>query len=138
MAEREFTATLDSVASLLTVLRPLAFQGDKQKALLTIAPDGLKVSVEHAKCVQAHAYLQSTLFREYHFYSSPSTGNSNSNTNSIGQEDFIQHAVHLSSLIDCLNIFGSSDTAPPTTASYTSTAAVCLSFSSDDPQLNVM
>lgn len=48
-------ATLDNARSLSNILKAISF---KDHAIFTATPNGLKVTVEDCKCVQANAFIQ--------------------------------------------------------------------------------
>ncbi|ORY08167.1 cell cycle checkpoint protein RAD1 [Basidiobolus meristosporus CBS 931.73] len=92
-----FRSRLQNVRSLVVLLRAIQF---KERAVCTITPNGLKFSVEESRCVQAHAYLQSSLFQEYQF---------DAPISSINSQENIVFGVQLNTLIECLNIFGTAN-----------------------------
>ena len=57
-----------------------------------LSSQGLKVTVEQAKSVQANAFIQASLFQQFVFR----------------QESSLAFKINLSALIECLNIFGGS------------------------------
>lgn len=86
-----FVATLDNARNLSNILKAIAF---KDHAIFTATPNGLKVTVEDSKCLQANAFIQVEVFQEFTI-----------------KEDLVGFQVNLTVLLDCLNIFGGS-TAP--------------------------
>lgn len=48
-------ATLDNARNLSNILKAIAF---KDHAIFTATPNGLKVTVEDSKCLQANAFIQ--------------------------------------------------------------------------------
>jgi len=57
-------AKLDNARNLLNILKAVHF---KESATCFVSSNGLKVTVEDAKCVQANAFVQSGIFQEYIF-----------------------------------------------------------------------
>lgn len=55
-----------------------------------LSKQGLKVTVEQSKCVQANAFIQASLFQQFTFR----------------QEASLAFKINLLALIECLNIFG--------------------------------
>ncbi|KAF3848999.1 hypothetical protein F7725_015496 [Dissostichus mawsoni] len=84
-------ASLDNARNLSNILKAITF---KDHAIFSATPNGLKVTVEDSKCLQANAFIQSEIFQEYTI-----------------KEDSVGFQVNLTVLLDCLNIFGGS-TAP--------------------------
>ncbi|XP_023684511.1 cell cycle checkpoint protein RAD1 isoform X1 [Paramormyrops kingsleyae] len=89
-------ASLDNVRNLSNILKAIAF---KDHALFNATPNGLKVTVEDSKCLQANAFIQSEIFQEFTI-----------------QEDSVSFQVNLTVLLDCLTIFGGSTVPGVTTA----------------------
>ena len=89
-------AKLDNVRTVSNILKAVNF---KETAIVFISDNGLKVTVEDSKCVQANAFLQSALFQEYHI-----------------SEDDSAFRINLSVVIECLNIFGTNPTSGTMTA----------------------
>ncbi|XP_052599090.1 cell cycle checkpoint protein RAD1 isoform X1 [Peromyscus californicus insignis] len=89
-------ASLDNVRNLSTVLKAIHF---KEHAACFATKNGLKVTVENAKCVQANAFIQAEVFQEF-----------------IIQEESVTFRINLTILLDCLSIFGSSPTPGTLTA----------------------
>ncbi|XP_074635306.1 cell cycle checkpoint protein RAD1-like isoform X1 [Acropora palmata] len=85
-------AKLDNARNLHSILKAVHF---KESATCFVSSNGLKFTVEDAKCVQANAFVQSGIFQEYTF-----------------KEESATFRISLNVLLECLNIFGSSkDTA---------------------------
>ncbi|XP_052015759.1 cell cycle checkpoint protein RAD1 [Apodemus sylvaticus] len=89
-------ASLDNVRNLSTVLKAIHF---KEHATCFATKNGIKVTVENAKCVQANAFIQADVFQEF-----------------IIQEESVTFRINLTILLDCLSIFGSSPTPGTLTA----------------------
>ncbi|XP_012974481.1 cell cycle checkpoint protein RAD1 isoform X2 [Mesocricetus auratus] len=89
-------ASLDNVRNLSTVLKAIHF---KEHAACFATKNGLKVTVENAKCVQANAFIQAEVFQEF-----------------IIREESVTFRINLTILLDCLSIFGSSPTPGTLTA----------------------
>ncbi|KAL3858199.1 hypothetical protein ACJMK2_012801 [Sinanodonta woodiana] len=81
-------AKVDNVRHVSTILKAIHF---KEIATLFASPMGLKVTVEDAKCVQANAFIQETIFHHY-----------------IIKEEQVTFKINLTVLLECLTIFGSS------------------------------
>nr|XP_061800564.1 cell cycle checkpoint protein RAD1-like [Nerophis lumbriciformis] len=79
-------ASLDNVRNLSNILKAIAF---KDHAIFTATPNGLKVTVEDSKCLQANAFIQAEIFQEFTI-----------------KEDQIGLQINLTVLMDCLSIFG--------------------------------
>ncbi|XP_076473064.1 cell cycle checkpoint protein RAD1-like isoform X1 [Babylonia areolata] len=90
-----FVAKLDNARNVSTILKAIHF---KDTATVFVTNQGLKVTVEDAKCVQANAFIQAAVF--HHF---------------VLTQDQVTFKVNLSVLIECLTIFGSG-TGPTSTA----------------------
>lgn len=54
-------ASLDNVRNLSNILKAISF---KEHAIFTATPNGLKVTVEDSKCLQANAFIQVCLCHE--------------------------------------------------------------------------
>jgi len=70
-----------------------------QSAVVVVTSDGLKVTVEDSKCVQANAFIQADMFQQF-----------------VLSEEMISFKISLTVLLDCLNIFGSGGTPGAHTA----------------------
>ncbi|XP_036164501.1 cell cycle checkpoint protein RAD1 isoform X2 [Myotis myotis] len=81
-------ASLDNVRNLSTVLKAIHF---RDHATCFATKNGIKVTVENAKCVQANAFIQAGIFQEFKV-----------------QEEPVTFRINLTVLLDCLSIFGSS------------------------------
>ncbi|KAL8591946.1 ssDNA endodeoxyribonuclease [Nucella lapillus] len=81
-----FVAKLDNARNVSTILKAIHF---KDTATVFVTSQGLKVTVEDAKCVQANAFIQASVF--HHF---------------LLTTDQVTFKVNLSVLIECLTIFG--------------------------------
>ncbi|KAJ1520510.1 hypothetical protein ONE63_003633 [Megalurothrips usitatus] len=84
-----FIAKIDNVKSVNSVIKSLNFA---QEAVCFCSKDGLKVTVEIAKCVQASAFIQLDIFQEYSF----------------NDEDQLIFKVDFHTLVECLNMFEAS------------------------------
>ncbi|KAK2145826.1 hypothetical protein LSH36_655g01043 [Paralvinella palmiformis] len=89
-------ARLDNARTMANILKAVHF---KDTAIIFASQNGLKVTVEDAKCVQANAFLQASLFQEF-----------------VIREDQVTFKVNLTVLLDCLNIFGTSQVGGVMTA----------------------
>jgi len=81
-------AKLDNARNLHNILKAVHF---KESATCFVSSNGLKFTVEDAKCVQANAFVQSGIFQEFIF-----------------KEESATFRINLNVLLECLNIFGSS------------------------------
>uniref|UniRef100_A0A8D2KQQ0 Cell cycle checkpoint protein RAD1 n=1 Tax=Varanus komodoensis TaxID=61221 RepID=A0A8D2KQQ0_VARKO len=89
-------ATLDNVRNLSNILKAIHF---KDHATCFATTNGLKVTVENAKCLQANAFIQAGIFQEF-----------------VVQEESVMFKINLSILLDCLTIFGASSSPGTQTA----------------------
>ncbi|XP_072272677.1 cell cycle checkpoint protein RAD1 [Pyxicephalus adspersus] len=83
-----FTCSLDNVRNLSNILKAIHF---KDHAACFATTNGLKVTVENAKCLQANAFIQAGIFQEFNI-----------------QEESVIFRINLTVLLDCLTIFGAS------------------------------
>ncbi|XP_037121408.1 cell cycle checkpoint protein RAD1 [Syngnathus acus] len=81
-------ASLDNARNLSNIVKAIAF---KDHALFTATRNGLKVTVEDSKCLQANAFIQAEIFQEFTI-----------------KEDVVGLQINLTVLLDCLSIFGGS------------------------------
>ncbi|KAK9326260.1 Rad1/Rec1/Rad17 [Lipomyces orientalis] len=116
-SQGDFVPVLDAVSTSVSyIFRVLkAVSSVSQSAIIQISADGLKVSVENSRTVQAHAFLNKTLFTSYAF-TPPSrnrgtTIRSESHVSTPGPEedydDTFTFSVPMKSLVSCFQIFGS-------------------------------
>lgn len=89
-------AKLDNARNLSNILKAIHF---KETAIIFASENGLKVTVEDCKCIQANAFIQAGIFQDFN----------------ISQEH-ITMKVNLTVLLDCLNIFGASSVPGVTTS----------------------
>ncbi|XP_028828715.1 cell cycle checkpoint protein RAD1 isoform X2 [Denticeps clupeoides] len=89
-------AALDNVRNLSNILKAISF---KDHAVFTATRDGLKVTVEDSKCLQANAFIQTDVFQEFAL-----------------REESVGFQVNLTVLLDCLAIFGCSSAPGVSTA----------------------
>lgn len=116
-----FVASLDNARNLSNILKAIAF---KDHAIFSATPNGLKVTVEDSKCLQANAFIQ-VCFVIYHALCVKLQLNwkcsatfSDRNATDLFQadifqeftirEDLVGFQINLTVLLDCLNIFGGS------------------------------
>ncbi|XP_052526515.1 cell cycle checkpoint protein RAD1 [Tympanuchus pallidicinctus] len=90
------TASLDNARNLSSLLRAVHFQ---DHATCFATANGLRVTVEDAKCIQANAFIQAEIFQEFHV-----------------QEESVVFRINLAVLLDCLTIFGASSLPGTSTA----------------------
>lgn len=83
-----FTAKLDNSRNLSNMLKAVHF---KEIATVFLSANGLKITVEEGKYVQASAFVQHSVFQEYNFH-----------------EDSATFQINLTVLLECLHIFGAS------------------------------
>ncbi|EDO32797.1 predicted protein [Nematostella vectensis] len=95
-SEYILVAKLDNARNMTTLLKAVHF---KESATCFVSSNGIKVTVEDAKCLQANAFIQSDIFQEYIF-----------------KEESATFRVNLNVLLECLNIFGLSKDSSSTTA----------------------
>ncbi|XP_033123280.1 cell cycle checkpoint protein RAD1-like isoform X2 [Anneissia japonica] len=81
-------ATIDNAKNISNVLKAILSK-DKELATIFATENGLKVTVEDSKCVQANAFLQAAIFQSY-----------------VIREDSVTFKISLSVLQECLTIFG--------------------------------
>ncbi|XP_077137904.1 cell cycle checkpoint protein RAD1 [Ranitomeya variabilis] len=84
--EYVFSCSLDNVRNLSNILKAIHF---KDHASCFATSNGLKVTVENAKCLQANAFIQAGIFQEFNV-----------------REDSVVFRINLTVLLDCLTIFG--------------------------------
>ncbi|XP_043926121.1 cell cycle checkpoint protein RAD1 [Protopterus annectens] len=89
-------ASLDNAKNISNILKAIAF---KDHATVFATTNGIKVTVENAKCLQANAFIQAGIFQEFNI-----------------QEDTVSFRINLTVLLDCLTIFGGSAVPGMTTA----------------------
>ncbi|KAA0188539.1 Cell cycle checkpoint protein RAD1 [Fasciolopsis buskii] len=78
---------MDNAKTIINVLKAVQF---RDLATVFATSNGLKITVEDAKCIQGNAFLHAALFREFQL-----------------ARDIISFKTNISVLIDCLSIFGS-------------------------------
>ncbi|XP_077319002.1 cell cycle checkpoint protein RAD1 [Lithobates pipiens] len=83
-----FTCSLDNARNLSNILKAINF---KDHAACFATSNGLKFTVENAKCLQANAFIQAGIFQEFSI-----------------QEESVIFRINLTVLLDCLTIFGAS------------------------------
>ncbi|KAG2466144.1 cell cycle checkpoint protein RAD1 [Polypterus senegalus] len=89
-------ASLDNVRNISNILKAIQF---KDHATFLATSNGIKVTVEDSKCLQANAFIQADIFQEF-----------------IIKEESVMFRVNMTVLLDCLSIFGSSAVPGMTTA----------------------
>ncbi|NXI69872.1 RAD1 protein, partial [Anseranas semipalmata] len=90
------TASLDNARNLSSLLRAVQF---RDHATCFASANGLRVTVEDAKCIQANAFIQAEIFQEF-----------------AVQEESVTFRINLAVLLDCLTIFGTSSVPGTSTA----------------------
>lgn len=91
-----FTCSLDNARNLSNILKAINF---KDHAACFATSNGLKFTVENAKCLQANAFIQAGIFQEFSI-----------------QEESVIFRINLTVLLDCLTIFGASAVPASATA----------------------
>nr|XP_033788890.1 cell cycle checkpoint protein RAD1 [Geotrypetes seraphini]XP_033788900.1 cell cycle checkpoint protein RAD1 [Geotrypetes seraphini]XP_033788907.1 cell cycle checkpoint protein RAD1 [Geotrypetes seraphini]XP_033788916.1 cell cycle checkpoint protein RAD1 [Geotrypetes seraphini] len=89
-------ANLDNVRNLSNILKAIHF---KDHATCFATKNGIKVTVENAKSMQANAFIQAGIFQEYTI-----------------KEDSVVFRINLTVLLDCLTIFGTNALPASSTA----------------------
>ncbi|GAA5861601.1 hypothetical protein JCM1840_005201 [Sporobolomyces johnsonii] len=117
------TATIPDVRPLASLLKSLSF---KARATVRIDAEGIRMTVEEGRSIQAHAYITRACFTTYTFVLSadsssacfspaPSPPSPRSSSSSASPEPqgtpYCQLTVSLSTMLECLNIFGNAGTA---------------------------
>ncbi len=90
-----FLGKLTNVKMLQSIFKAICLNDE---SCFYIKKDGLKMTVEDAKTFQANAFIQSSMFNEFN----------------IGEEDDFGFNISLSTLLECLSIFGSANLANAT------------------------
>lgn len=85
--EHLLVASIDNAKNVAQLLKAVNF---RETAMVFATQNGLKVTVEDCKCVQANAFIQADMFNEF-----------------VLTEDAVSFRINLSVLLDCLYIFGS-------------------------------
>ncbi|GAA5911344.1 hypothetical protein JCM5296_007331 [Sporobolomyces johnsonii] len=115
------TATIPDVRPLASLLKSLSF---KARATVRIDAEGIRVTVEEGRSIQAHAYITRACFTTYTFVlsadspsacfspaPSPSSSPSSSSSPEPRGTPYCQLTLSLSTMLECLNIFGNAGTA---------------------------
>jgi len=89
-----FVATLESVKIFAQLLRCINF---RESSTWFLSSNGIKVTVEDAKCVQINSFIKSEIFQEF-FIRPPEVDTED-------QED-LSFSVNLNVVLECLNMFG--------------------------------
>lgn len=87
-------ARLENVKILAQLLKSIHF---RERSTWYISENGIKVTVEDAKCVQTNAFIKADLFQE--FMLRPGRGDED------GTDD-LSFSVNLGVVLECLNMFG--------------------------------
>ncbi|GAA5821102.1 hypothetical protein JCM3770_005518 [Rhodotorula araucariae] len=120
--EHVLVAAMPDVRPLASILRSLGF---KQQATLKISHEGLVVTVEEGRSLQAHAYIARDAFSTYAFHldpdnpaayiDPPATATALSSPEpepEPPQPVHCQMTVSLATILECLNIFGNAGAGP--------------------------
>lgn len=117
-----FSAVSSNVHQLYTLLQCIGFS---PRATVQITPDGIRVSVEEGRVVQALAFLDKALFTSYTFRAPHGTIADNTGHSSEGNDNdgdaYPHFVISLSALLETLKIFGIND--PSSTAQSRSTTS---------------
>jgi len=89
-----FVARLENVKILSQLLKTINF---RDQSTWFISVNGIKVTVEDAKCVQSNAFIKSDIFSEFQL--KPGRGDEK------GSDD-LSFSINLNVVIECLNMFG--------------------------------
>jgi len=89
-----FVARLENVKILSQLLKTINF---REQSTWFISANGIKVTVEDAKCVQSNAFIKSDIFSEFEL--KPGRGDEE------GSDD-LSFSINLNVIIECLNMFG--------------------------------
>lgn len=113
-------ATAHDVRYFITMLRGVNISN---RATFAVTGNGLIVSVEEARTLLATAYIYKSVFDEFIY--NPDTPQSQSQPQPESQEDeeeektsITSFEIQLTTLIDCLNIFGTAGTSASATTKY--------------------
>lgn len=82
------SAAVDDIRDISSVLNAINF---KESAIMFFTDDGMKVSIDDAKCVQGSAFVPASVFQEFNL-----------------KKDFIAFQVNYNALVECINIYGHS------------------------------
>lgn len=94
--EQQLVAKIDDARSIITLLKAVYL---RESAVVVASSDGLRVTVEESKCLQANAFIQAELFQTY-----------------ILTCEMICFKMNLTVCLECLNMFTSSHHAGSSTA----------------------
>jgi len=86
-------ARLENVKILAQLLKSIHF---RERSTWYISQNGIKVTVEDAKCVQTNAFIKADIFQEFTLKSSEDDNDS----------DDLSFSVNLGVVLECLNMFG--------------------------------
>ncbi|CAG0888127.1 unnamed protein product [Darwinula stevensoni] len=87
-------AKIDNARNVAQLLKAVNF---RDTAVVYVSSNGLKVTVEEAKCVQANAFIQSDLFQQFFLRDA---------------EDTLVFRINLSFFLHCLQMLGASPSSP--------------------------
>lgn len=83
------SASVDDIRDISSVLNAINF---KETAIMFFTEDGMKVSIDDAKCVQGSAFIPASVFQDFNL-----------------KKEFIAFQVNYSALVECINIYGHSN-----------------------------
>jgi len=93
-AQYAFVARIENVKLLAQLLRAIEF---RETSTWFISSNGIKVTVEDAKCVQTNAFIKTEIFQEFDLR--PGRGD-------VPGSDDLSFCVNLNIVLECLNMFG--------------------------------
>ncbi|XP_018009885.1 cell cycle checkpoint protein RAD1 [Hyalella azteca] len=86
-SDLQLVAKIDNANIVLHLLKTISF---RETATVCASANGLKVTVEEGKTLQANAFIQAEFFQDYHI-----------------KEEVLTFKINLWVLVECLSIFGS-------------------------------
>ncbi|XP_058060181.1 cell cycle checkpoint protein RAD1 [Anopheles bellator] len=102
----QFQAVVENVSMFYKVLKGINFV---DSAMVQLSKEGIKLTLEDAKCVQVVALVKSACFSEYNLSAYPSVAAGDDGAES---EPFASFGLNLKVFTDCLSMFASSDFDP--------------------------
>jgi len=96
-----FVARLENVRVLSQLLKSIQI---REQSTWFISPNGIKVTVEDAKCVQSNAFIKADIFSEFEL--------KEGRGDEDGSDD-LSFSINLNVVIECLNMFGGDSGASP-------------------------
>jgi len=96
-----FVARLENVKILSQLLKVINF---REQSTWFISHNGIKVTVEDAKCVQSNAFIKADIFTEFDL--------KEGRGDEVGSDD-LSFSINLNVVLECLNMFGGDAGASP-------------------------